>query len=61
MWYCDFPFPSDPGFTHDAYSRYPHRGVSTQLLFYGRNLLDRHLFPGEILTSLATYTTNLAG
>ena len=29
----------------------PHRGVSTQFLFYYWNLLYRHLFPGEILTN----------
>ena len=53
MWYCDFPFPSDPAFTNDAHSRHPHRGVFTQLLFHRWDLLYRHLFPGEILTNPA--------
>lgn len=61
MRYCDFPFPSDPAFTNDAYSRYPHRGFFTQFLFYCRNLLYRHLFPGGDLTSPAMCTHQFGG
>jgi len=49
VWYCGFPFPPNPALTNHAHSRHPHRGIFTQFLFYYRNLLYRHLFPGEIL------------